>query len=117
MGKFRVTATFTEERLVEAETREEAEGEAWGYYVDKPLKLLEGLRVTVEEDLDNSKAAYQKLLAKAHYTADYCAGAALNMLSVDARVGLLMVQLDYLGVTGYSREQVSQLVKENIRNR
>jgi hypothetical protein len=115
MSKYRAMATFSEERPVEANTREEAELVGRGYYSENPIRLVESLRITVEEDSGSSAAAYQRLLVKAQCTADHCRGVTLNMLSADTRVDFLMAQLDYLFVRGYSREYVSQLVRENLR--
>ncbi len=112
MANFIVTATFSEERPVAAESREAAERREWERYARQPGILLEGLTVRAEED--TGEAAYRRLLAKAHCTIDYQAGAALRWMSAEARTEFIMGQIYYLCVTGYSREQVSQLVRDNF---
>lgn len=76
MAYFIVTATFSEERRVEAETWEDAERQVWRYYTEQPNKILEGL--TVRSEKDTSEVAYRRLLAKASCTIDYQAGTALH---------------------------------------
>ncbi len=112
MANFIVTARFSEECPVEAETREDAEHQAWRYYAERPDKKLDGLMVRAEED--TSEAAYLRLLAKAHCTIDYQAGAALQWMSAEARVDFIMRQFYFLCVTGYTREGVTRLVNENF---
>ena len=113
MAKYIVTATFSEERSVKAETRGDAERQVWEYYAGQPGILLDGLEVTAEED--TGEAAYRRLLAKARCTVDYQAGAALHRMAHGARVDFIMRQLWLLGVGGYSREEVDRLVKDNFR--
>lgn len=86
MAKFIVTATFSEERPVEAETREDAERQAWRHYAGQPGRLLKGLMVRAEED--TGEAAYWRLLAKAHCTIDYCAGVAMQWMSAGCQGGV-----------------------------
>ncbi len=84
-----------------AESREAAERQAWRHYAGQPGRLVEGLTLRAEED--TGEAAYRRLLAKAHCTIDYQAGAALRWMSAEARTDFLMRQLYYLCVSGYTR--------------
>ena len=113
MANFIVTVTFSEERPIEAETREQAERLAWERYAAEPRALLDGLEVTAEEATGG--AAYRRLMAKARCTIDYQAGAALHRMAHGDRVDFIMRQLWLLGVGGYSREEVDRLVKDNFR--
>lgn len=114
MGEYRVTAAFREDLLVEAGSAEEAEEKARREYSANAARLGERLRITAEDCGDTSEAAYQGLLAKTRCAADYCRSVTLSGLSADARVDFLAAQLDYLGVRGYTREQVEGLVRENL---
>jgi hypothetical protein len=115
MGEYRVAAAFREGLLVEAETAEEAEEKTRRLYSTNAIELAGRLRISAEDCSDTSEAAYQGLLAKTRCSSDYCRSVTLAGLSADARVDFLAAQLDYLGVKGYTREQVERLVRENLR--
>ncbi len=114
MGEFRVIVAFRKELLVEAGSAEGAEEKARRLYSAKAGEFAGRLRVTAEDCRDTSEAAYQRLLSKTKCTADYYRGSTLAGLSADSRVDFLLAQLDYLGVRGYTREQVEGLVRENL---
>jgi hypothetical protein len=115
MGEFRVTASFNEEYLIQADSVIEAEEKVRLEHYVNAKELAGRLLVTAEDCYDTSEAAYQRLLAKVRCTSNHFCSNTLAGLSPDSRVDFLMAQLDYLGIGGYTRQQVERLVKENLR--